>query len=79
MAKKIIKAIVKAKQNNFMSYELQISDGSTIVAWARPYLNVTSIVRTSKNFKEIDEYVDDSNVYMHRDRYYRYTPGCFIP
>lgn len=78
MVKVIVKSSFGERYRNFMAYNLTIDDGSTIIAWARPYIHVTSVVRTSNNFREIDDISEIDNnedVYLHRNRYYRFTPG----
>lgn len=75
MKKEIILATGKSSRHTgLILYTLEISDGSTITAWARPFLTTLSVVRSSTNLCEIEE-CDDDDVYVYGNRYYRYTPG----
>lgn len=74
MAKEIISASEKAFQRNLMPYTLKINDGTSIIVWARPYIDTTRVVRSSNNLREVEE-CDGDNIYVYRGRYYRYIPG----
>ena len=78
MKKEIINSSGKSHHyTGLIPYTLEISDGSTITVWARPFLTTLSVVRSSTNLHEISECDDDDkNVYVHGKRYYRYIPGA---